>query len=419
MKLDANSLRYMSKEEYRTLQALELGQRNHEIVPVPLIDGIAKLRHGGVVNALRGLMRQKLVHHDNQKYDGYRLTSLGYDFLALKALVNRGAVSAVGRQIGVGKESDVFEVLDTKGEAQAVKLHRLGRTSFRAVKAKRDYLQHRTSFSWLYLSRLAAAKEYAFMKALHENGFPVPRPLEHNRHAVLMSLIDATPLCQVQALQDVGRVYNQTMVLLTSLAKRGLVHCDFNEFNILVDEACNITLIDFPQMVSTAHVNAEELFDRDAESVRRFFGSKLGYVSPADPPGFKATLASANQADALDIKLSASGFKQGDQDALDVYMKPQQVHCTSTPSASSSASSVSDSIDEDEGRSLTTGHVGSAQVCDNNPDSPAIGAVVAGPAAWTQSGDDTSKHTSMEGNEIYDDTPTSSYGSRSHAVQCL
>lgn len=133
----------------------------------------------------------------------------------------------------------------------------------------------------------------------------------------------------------------------------------------------------------------------------------------------QATLASANQADALDIKLSASGFKQGDQDALDVYMKPQQVHCTITPSASSSASSVSDSIDEDEGRSLTTGHVGSAQVCDNNPDSPAIGAVVAGPAAWTQSGDDTSKHTSMEGNEIYDDTPTSSYGSRSHAVQCL
>ena len=129
----------------------------------------------------------------------------------------------------------------------------------------------------------------------------------------------------------------------------------------------------------------------------------------------QATLAAANQADALDIKLSASGFKQGDQDALDTYMKPQQVHCTSTPSASSSASSVSDSIDEDEGRSLTAGHVGRAQVCDNNPDSP----VIAGPAAWTQSGDNTSKHTSVEANEIYDDTSTSSHGSRSHAVQCL
>ena len=55
-----------------------------------------------------------------------------------------------------------------------------------------------------------------------------------------------------------------------------------------VDEACNITLIDFPQMVSTAHVNAEELFDRDAKSVRRFFCKKLGYVPLADPPDFQA-----------------------------------------------------------------------------------------------------------------------------------
>lgn len=58
-------------------------------------------------------------------------------------------------------------------------------------------LRHSDVRSWLYLSRLAAAKEFAFMEALHQNGFPVPRPLEHNRHAVLMSLIDATPLYQV------------------------------------------------------------------------------------------------------------------------------------------------------------------------------------------------------------------------------
>ena len=37
--------------------------------------------------------------------DGYRLTNLGYDFLGIKALVNRGAIVGVGRQIGVGKES--------------------------------------------------------------------------------------------------------------------------------------------------------------------------------------------------------------------------------------------------------------------------------------------------------------------------
>lgn len=34
-------------------------------------------------------------------------------------------------QIGVGKESDIFEVTNEEGEVMALKLHRLGRTSFR------------------------------------------------------------------------------------------------------------------------------------------------------------------------------------------------------------------------------------------------------------------------------------------------
>ena len=59
---------------------------------------------------------------------------------------------------------DIFEVATEDGTILAMKLHRLGRTSFRAVKSKRDYLAHRRSFNWLYLSRLAALKEFAFMK---------------------------------------------------------------------------------------------------------------------------------------------------------------------------------------------------------------------------------------------------------------
>ena len=51
--------------------------------------------------------------------------------------------------------------------------------------------------SWLYLSRLAAIKEYAFMVALGEHGLPVPYAVAQNRHAVLMSLVDAVPLVQV------------------------------------------------------------------------------------------------------------------------------------------------------------------------------------------------------------------------------
>ena len=41
---------------------------------------------------------------------------------------------------------------------------RLGRISFRAIKNKRDYLGKRSSASWMYMSRLAAQKEFAFMQ---------------------------------------------------------------------------------------------------------------------------------------------------------------------------------------------------------------------------------------------------------------
>lgn len=113
--------------------------------------------------------------------DGYRLTYAGYDYLVLKALCNRGVIAGVGRQIGVGKESDIYVVVNDTYEELAFKFHRLGRTSFRSIKRNRDYHRHRKSASWLYLSRLAAIKEFTFLKALYEAGFPVPVPIDHNR----------------------------------------------------------------------------------------------------------------------------------------------------------------------------------------------------------------------------------------------
>jgi RIO kinase 2 len=81
----------------------------------------------------------------------------------------------------VGKESDVFVGLNNEGQEVILKFARLGRNSFRSIKRNRDYLVHRKSASWLYMSRLAALKEYAFMKALYDRGFPTPIPLDQNR----------------------------------------------------------------------------------------------------------------------------------------------------------------------------------------------------------------------------------------------
>ena len=50
-------------------------------------------------------MFPQLICHENKKYDGYALTYKGYDYLALKALVKKGFIAAIGNQIGCGKES--------------------------------------------------------------------------------------------------------------------------------------------------------------------------------------------------------------------------------------------------------------------------------------------------------------------------
>ena len=62
---------------------------------------------------------------------------------------------------------------------------------------------------------------------------------------------------QVRDVRDPGSLYNDCMELIVKLANHGVIHGDFNEFNLMLDEHDCITLYDFPQMVSTSHPNAE------------------------------------------------------------------------------------------------------------------------------------------------------------------
>ena len=63
MKLDVTCMRYLTKDDYRVLVAVEMGMRNHELVPVSLITSIAALRHGGSYKILSTLLKYKLVAH--------------------------------------------------------------------------------------------------------------------------------------------------------------------------------------------------------------------------------------------------------------------------------------------------------------------------------------------------------------------
>ncbi|XP_032062461.1 serine/threonine-protein kinase RIO2 isoform X2 [Aythya fuligula] len=281
-----------------------MGMKNHEIVPGSLVAPIASLKHGGCNKVLRELAKHKLLAYERTKtVQGYRLTNAGYDYLALRTLSSRQVISSVGNQMGVGKESDIYIVANEDEQQFAMKLHRLGRTSFRSLKNKRDYHKHRHKMSWLYLSRLAAMKEFAYMKALYDRGFPVPKPVDYNRHAVIMELLNGYPLCQVHHIEDPAAVYSELMDLIVKLGNHGLIHGDFNEFNLILDNDDHVTMIDFPQMISTSHPNAEWYFDRDVNCIKEFFKKRFNYESELFP-----SFQDIRRESSLDIEIAASGY---------------------------------------------------------------------------------------------------------------
>lgn len=285
-------MRYLTADDFRVLQAIELGSRNHELVPTQMIHSIGGLKSPLATNrALGDLAKLKLISRlRNAKYDGFRIMHTGYDYLALKTMLNRDSLYSVGSTIGVGKESDIYSVSDGNGQQKVMKIHRLGRTSFKTVKNNRDYLKNKQTSNWMYLSRLAAQKEYEFMTILYDHGFNVPVPYDCSRHCVLMEWIEGYPMKSMKKYANYKRLYSQLMCFIVKLARSGLIHCDFNEFNIIIRDPdvvkarlleYDFVVIDFPQCVSIEHLDAEFYFNRDVEGITAFFERKFHY-SPKD-----------------------------------------------------------------------------------------------------------------------------------------
>ena len=395
MRFDLTALKYLNKDDFRVLTAIEMGMRNHEIVPVNLIQSISKIRNTSVHRILANLLKHKLIKHTKIQYDGYSLNFLGYDFLAIHSLIKQGILVKIGTKIGVGKESDVYlcyvkkvnseisdeqynqikeniltenalkeqnrlkkleeknnlnneekeqeekdeeekeeEISEEEEEVSyfqndlpktietvvgeltiaCIKFARLGRTSFRAVKSKRDYVKSQTHYNWLYLSRLSSQNEYKNMKGLYSHGFSVPRPYGYNRHAIIMEYVPSYPLNKVEEIKDKNIVYHKMMDFIYKLGENGLIHGDFNEFNILlnINKPDEIVVIDFPQMISIHHSEAENYFKRDVQCVKNYFLKKFNLTFDED-----LKFSDIKQINFLDQELKAYGYKKEEKKKLE------------------------------------------------------------------------------------------------------
>ncbi len=171
--------------------------------------------------------------------------------------------------IGVGKESVVYEGIGLG--CVALKLHHVGQRSFQSVRLNREYKPGQTHSPWIFTSRQSAEREYLALKTLHP-GVKVPLPIDQNRHIVVMEYIPGVNLNNARVeepkefldeiIGEVGKAYNL-----------GIIHADFSEFNIMVNER-GCTLIDWPQWMETDHPNADTILRRDLNNILTYFSRK-------------------------------------------------------------------------------------------------------------------------------------------------
>ncbi|MEZ3144944.1 serine/threonine-protein kinase RIO2 [Halobaculum sp. MBLA0143] len=274
----AGVVRELETEDFYLLSGVEQGMRFSEWVAREKLPEFAGLTDEETAYRLDRCSDRDLVEGKTIQYDGYRLAFEGYDALALHTFAERDTVEGVGAPLGVGKESDVYEVSSYR--SFALKFHREGYTNFREVMESRDYTADRDHVSWLYTARKAAEREHETLETLYPD-VSVPRPIDHNRHAIVMEKLPGPELAdaRLESQQVVG-VLDLILREVATAYRAGYVHADLSEYNVAVGED-GVVIFDWPQSVDTDHENAGELLDRDVENLIGYFARKYPNETPA------------------------------------------------------------------------------------------------------------------------------------------
>ncbi|MHB8103372.1 MAG: serine/threonine-protein kinase RIO2 [Methanosarcina sp.] len=269
----------LNSKDFRILTGIEIGMKHFEWVPIDELNKYTKLPFDKLEYRIRKLVLDKLVVRTTQPYEGFQIYFEGYDALALNAFVKKKSISAIGDEIGVGKESVIFEAIRQPELAIGgpvpviIKFHREGRTSFKQVKRVREHIGDREHFSWIYAARLAAQREYEIMNKLYPK-VSIPKPYDQNRHAIVMELAKGSLLSKTRLL-DPEWYLDEILRQVKITYSMGIIHADLSEYNVFVSEDC-VQLIDWPQYITPEHPQADEILERDVSNILVHFYRKYG-----------------------------------------------------------------------------------------------------------------------------------------------
>ncbi|MDS0277648.1 serine/threonine-protein kinase RIO2 [Halomicroarcula sp. S1AR25-4] len=281
----------LEPEDFHLLSGVEQGMRFSEYVNREKLTEFSRLSAENVDYRLDRCEDRELVERKTIQYEGFKLTFEGYDALALHTFVERDTIEGFGAPLGVGKESDVYEVQSYK--PMALKYHREGYTNFREVMRERDYTSDRDHVSWLYTARKAAEREYEALETLYPD-VSVPQPIDTNRHAIVMEKVDGVELSRTGLEpEQVVPVLELILDEMQTAYGEGFVHADMSEYNVFVTTQ-GVVVFDWPQAVPTDHENARELLTRDVDNIVSYFQRKYpAHVGDVDVDSVVEALTSA------------------------------------------------------------------------------------------------------------------------------
>ncbi len=271
----AEKFKSVREVAWRVMDGIFKNMWDYKFVPVEIIARDSKVEEHKVERVLKGLADEKLAEVKQTEYLGGAFTFLGLSLYSLHRFVRRDFVTMLGKKMGEGKESMIYNCMSKWGEA-VIKFHKVGYPSFKKVREKRDY----GDLHYTVLMVRSARNEFNALKKLHGR-VSVPKPYGWEGNAVLMELIDAKELYKVR-LENPKDVLDYVLEEVREMWKLGIVHGDLSQFNILVSPE-GVWIIDFPQAIDLNELEsdeelkmAEEVFRRDLRNLLNYFKKTYG-----------------------------------------------------------------------------------------------------------------------------------------------
>ena len=258
----------LNKSDFKILKVFASSLKTRQFLNLSTLSQYSNLNQRLVEHHLERLVKSGLVGKSNI---GFTLLVTGLDIYVLKILSNRNTITSIGPQIGIGKEAEIYLAHDSQEKDKILKMFRLGRSSFKQIKRKRD-ISTSTS-NWLLLNIQTAKREYDILNYLRQSSTSFPTPLYRSFHCIVMEPFYGSRLADAESLDDPQSVLEKIISNVKIAYQNGYVNGDLNEYNIMVNND-NIFILDWPQAIKSDTINANVVLLRDVKNILKFFSKK-------------------------------------------------------------------------------------------------------------------------------------------------